>query len=147
MGDVEDVVDYLKRQPDVLAKIGQRLELTGCAVGGHTAEFYGTGQQRGGFALVNVSKLGTRHRLPLTFEVGHLSSDQLGVPSSLGQFTHEIVLLVTLGWIGLIGQLESQSEQGIPGQHRDALPINDVIGFVAAPVIVVVQGRKVVMNQ
>ena len=105
MGDVEDVVDHLKRQPDV-AKIGQRLELT--VVGGHTAEFYGTGQQRGGFALVNVSKLGTRHRLPLTFEVGHPSSDQLGVPSSLGQFTHEIVLLIALGWLGLVGQLESQ---------------------------------------
>ena len=96
---------------------------------------------------MNVAKLGSRHRLPLTFEVGHLTGDQLSVTGRLGQFTHEIVLLIALGWLGLVGQLESQREQGVPSEYRDAFPIDDVVGFDAAPVIIVVQRRKVVMNQ
>ena len=32
-------------------------------------------------------------------------------------------------------------------EYRDAFPIDDVVGFDAAPVIIVVQRRKVVMNQ
>ena len=43
--------------------------------------------------------------------------------------------------------LESQSQQPVAGQDRGRLAVNDVAGRLAAPQVIIIERRKVVVNQ
>ena len=77
LGDVQDVVDNLEREADVIAKIGQCLKLGRGAIRAHAAQPYGTAEQGGGFAFVDVLQFGCGNFFAFAFEVGDLSGDEL----------------------------------------------------------------------
>src|ERR1051325_11402285 len=54
LGDVENVDNGLKGQPDIVAKTGEGTKLRSGAVGAHAAEPNRTAEQRGSFSFVNV---------------------------------------------------------------------------------------------
>ena len=96
---------------------------------------------------MNAAELRSRHRHALALEIGDLAGNQLRVTGRLGQFAHKTVLFVALGGLGLVGQLEGQGKQRVPGEHRDAFTVNDVIRRHAPTQIVVVHPRQIVVDQ
>ena len=74
---VKDVVDDLKRQSDVVAEVGQRLELRDRAVRAHPTEPRGAAEQRRGLAFVNIFQLIGRNFFAFTLKVGNLAGDEL----------------------------------------------------------------------
>ena len=77
MGYIKDVVDHLEGKADVVAEIGQRLKLGGCAISAHAPEPSRAGEQGAGFAFVDVLELWSVQLLPFAFEVSDLPGDEL----------------------------------------------------------------------
>src|SRR5262249_5241852 len=81
---VEDVVDDLKRQSDMVAEIGQCLELREAGVRAHSAQARRAAEQRGSLAFMIIFQLIGGDFLAFALEVGNLAGDELPRSSRVG---------------------------------------------------------------
>ena len=76
LGDIKDVVDDLKGEADIVAEIGESLQLARSAVSAHAAKADRTGKERAGLAFVNIAEFSNGVILAFTFEISDLTGDE-----------------------------------------------------------------------
>ena len=86
-------------------------------------------------------------RLPFAFQIRDLSGNQLQRAGGAGQFQDDGLVRIAGPALAPGGDFKGLGQQGVAGQHRNALAEDLVVGQFAAPVIVVVHGGKVVVDQ
>src|SRR5204863_9936516 len=76
LGDIENVVDDLKRETERAPELCYGGELLCSCVRAHRAETNRRGQNRGRLILMNVAKIGQAYLFAFSFQVSDLAGDQ-----------------------------------------------------------------------
>ncbi len=131
LGDVEDVIDDLEGEAEAFAEIGEAGELLRRGVGRHRAEPDGTGDERGGFVVVDVPQFSRADFLALAFEIGHLSGDEFLAACGHGEFVDDGGVGITGPCAAGGGHFKRDGEQRVAGEHGDAFAVDLVRGRFA----------------
>ncbi len=143
--DVEDVVDDLERESDVVAEIGQRLELGGSAIGAHAAQANRAAEQCGSFSFVDVFELRGGSFFYVAVEIRHHDGLELQRTGRFRDFQNEFAMPIARPALALRGDFKGLREQRVAREHSDAFAENFVVRrFATAKIVVVHRGQVIV---
>ena len=147
MGDVENIVHNLKCQAGRTAKVAQALDLGEGATGVEAAAYQAGGNQGAGLGAVDIFQSGRIGPLALGFEVFDLSTDHsvhgAGAAGNLFNDFHACFRRTFEPREHLI----SLGLERVPSEDGESFPIDYVARWLAAPHIVIVERRQVVVNE
>ena len=96
---------------------------------------------------MNVAELSGGDAFPFALQIRDLAGDQLQRTRGAGQFQDDGLMRIAGPAPAPGGDFKGLGQQGVAGEHGDSLAEHLVVGQLAAPVIVVVHGGEVVVDQ
>ena len=147
LGHIEDVVDDLKSEAERLAEVGERGEARGRGMGAHGTEADAGGQERGGFAAVDVLQSRAAEFLAFALEVGDLAADEPLAAAGAGEFADERGGGVARRRRGLCEDGKRDGEQRVAGEDGHAFTEDLVRSGPTAAKVVVVHAGEVVVDE
>ncbi|CDN43885.1 hypothetical protein BN871_DS_00300 [Paenibacillus sp. P22] len=146
---VENIVLDLEREPDVSTEQAQMLQSLFAGAPEARSGENGKYDQIAGFVLMDIFKLLKRRYPLLALHIGRLPANHsccAGEPRQIGGYVQQYARIRSLA-SGLCRQIESMREEGVAGQNRHGFAVDPMVGRLAAPKVVVVHGRKIVMDE
>jgi hypothetical protein len=139
------IVGYLKGQPEILSKAQERLELHRTRSSQESPDMYRGNNQRPGFTPMNRLNLIYTGCVSTLIHVVGLTANHSGWPGRMGDYLYCCPRVLFRKRSGK--HLKSQCQQRVSGQDCQRLPKRAMTGRLAAPDIIVVHGRQVVVDQ
>ncbi len=147
-GDIEDVVDDLKREAEVAADCAEIGERGGVFTGDDSAHDERGFDHGGGFVEVDkIEFVGGGVGLALGLEVFDLATNQTGAARGVGELSNERGGDGGLGGVARGEESEGVREQRIAGEEGGGFVEGFVAGGTAAAKIIVVHAREVVVDK
>src|SRR6185312_5442516 len=146
--DVEDIVHNLKGEAGMLAVLRERVELRGVRTRGDAAHANAGAKKSAGLGAMDAVEQFGRWLLTLAFDIGHLSADHaIDCAGGEGELADQRDDAGGLGVVHDAERLDREREEGIAGEDRHGFSEYFVAGGLAAPEIVVIERREIVVYQ
>lgn len=147
LGHVEDVIDDLKGEAKVVAKSGERFELSWGCIRRHASQAQGSGKESRSFIFVNTDELRFAEVLALSFEIEDLSTNEFFRATTDRELKHDVLERIALSLWGLGEDGEGLGKEGVAGENSHAFAINLMRGRAPAAEVIVIHAGEIIVNE